>query len=190
MQQRIDTKSHSGSHSRSHSGTRLHLVLTGVAVLMFGFAFALVPLYDTLCRALGINGKIQQVEANIVDNSAMTPVARDIRVELVTSNSEKVGWSFYSLVGALTVRPGEMHKVQFHAKNNSGRTMTVRAIPSVTPGISANYLVKTDCFCFKKQTLQAGESAKLPLAFYVSPDLPEKYQTLTLAYALFETEAQ
>ena len=176
--------------AKSRSGTRLHLVLTGVALLMFGFAFALVPLYDTLCRALGINGKIERVEADIAGISAMAPVARDIRVELVTSNSENVGWQFYSLVGALTVQPGEMHKVTFHAKNNSGRTMTVRAIPSVTPGIGANYLVKTDCFCFKEQTLPAGGSAKLPLAFYVSPDLPEKYQTLTLAYALFETEAQ
>lgn len=172
----------------SHSGTRLHLILTVVAVLMFGFAFALVPLYDTLCRALGINGKIEQVETDAAEVPAMTPIARDIRVELVTSNSEKIGWSFYSLVGALTVQPGEMHEVRFHAKNNSGRTMTVRAIPSVTPGIGARYLVKTDCFCFQNQTLQAGESLKMPLAFYVSPELPAKYRTLTLSYALFETE--
>lgn len=170
--------------------TRIHLVLAAVAVLMFGFAFALVPLYDTLCRVLDINGKIEQVEVDIAEVSAMTPVARDIRVEMVTTNSENVGWSFYPLVGAMKVHPGEIHKVRFHAKNNSDRAMTVRAIPSITPSIGANYLVKTDCFCFQKQTLQAGESVKMPLAFYVSPDLPKQYRTLTLSYALFETQRQ
>jgi cytochrome c oxidase assembly protein subunit 11 len=172
------------------SRTRIHLILAAVAVLMFGFAFALVPLYDTLCRVLDINGKIEQVKINAAEVSAITSVARDIRVQMVTSNSEKVGWSFYPLVGAMKVHPGEIHKVQFHAKNKTDRPMTVRAIPSITPSIGARYLVKTDCFCFQKQTLQAGESVKMPLAFYVSPDLPNQYRTLTLSYALFETERQ
>lgn len=168
--------------------TRIHLVLAAVAVLMFGFAFALVPLYDTLCRVLGINGKIEPAAYAAATPSASAAPARDVRVELVTSNAEQLGWSFYPLVGAMRVQPGELQKIQFHARNNSGRTMTVRAIPSVTPGIGARHLVKTECFCFQKQTLRAGESMKMPLAFYVSPDLPRQYQTLTLSYALFETE--
>jgi cytochrome c oxidase assembly protein subunit 11 len=153
---------------------------------MFGFAFALVPLYDTLCRVLGINGKIEQAAVDVAAISATTPADREIRVELVTTHGGNVDWSFYPLVGALTVRPGETHEVQFHAKNNSGRTMTVRAIPSVTPGIGASYLVKLECFCFREQTLHAGESVKMPVIFIVSPDLPDRYRTLTLSYALFE----
>lgn len=169
---------------------RIHLVLTAVAILMFGFAFALVPLYDTLCRVLGINGKIEQLEYRIADTSSSTPDTRKVRVEMVTTNSERLSWSFYSLVGAMTVHPGEMHELQFYAKNNSSRPMTVRAIPSVTPAAVANYLVKTDCFCFRLQTLEAGQSMKMPLAFQVSPNLPEKYRTLTLSYALFEAELE
>lgn len=170
--------------------TRIHLVLAAVAVLMFGFAFALIPLYDSLCRVLGINGKIQQVESPAADVSAMAPLARDIRVEMVTTNSERLGWNFYPLVGAMTAHPGELYKLQFFAKNNSGRSMTVRAIPSITPTAGASYLVKTDCFCFRMQILEAGESMKMPLTFYLAPGLPEKYQTLTLSYALFETQPQ
>jgi cytochrome c oxidase assembly protein subunit 11 len=166
--------------------TRIHLVLAAVAIFMFGFAFALVPIYDTLCRALGINGKIEQIGYRSADTSSMTPAAREVRVELVTTNSERLSWRFYPLVGAMTVHPGEMHELQFYAKNNSGRSMTIRAIPSVTPSAGASYLVKTDCFCFRLQTLEAGASMKMPLAFHVSPELPEKYRTLTLSYALFE----
>lgn len=163
--------------------TRVHVVLAGVSVLMFGFAFALVPLYDTLCRVLGINGRIEQSE----HRAAIVPAApRDIRVEMVATNGKNLPWSFYPLVRAMMVQPGEMHTVQFHAKNTSDGPMTVRAIPSVTPTQGANYLVKADCFCFEEQTLEAGQSTKLALAFYVDPGLPEKYQTLTLSYALFE----
>ena len=168
-------------------GPRVHWVLSGVAILMFGFAFALVPLYDTLCRVLGINGRIEQTEYR----APAAPLApRDIRVEFVTTTAENLAWSFYPLVRAMTVQPGEMHTVQFYAKNTSDRPMTVRAIPSVTPTQGANYLVKADCFCFEEQILQAGQSTKLALAFYVDSKLPEKYQTLTLSYALFEAERE
>jgi cytochrome c oxidase assembly protein subunit 11 len=169
---------------------RIHLVLTGVAILMFGFAFALVPLYDTLCRVLGINGKFAQTEYQIPTPSASTPDTREVRVEMVTANSERLRWSFYPLVGAMGVHPGQLYRAQFYAKNNSGRTMTVRAIPSITPTAGADYLVKTDCFCFRMQTLEAGESMKMPLVFRVSPELPEKYRTLTLSYALFEARPE
>ncbi len=166
-------------------GRQIHWVLAGVAVLMFGFAFALVPLYDTLCRVLGINGRIEQTEYRAaVAHSA----PRDIRVEMVATNAKNLPWSFYPLVRAMTVQPGEMHTVQFHAKNTSDGPMTVQAIPSVTPTAGAGYLVKADCFCFEEQTLEAGESTKLALAFYVDPQLPDKYRTLTLSYALFEAE--
>jgi cytochrome c oxidase assembly protein subunit 11 len=172
------------------TGTKIHLVLAVVAVLMFGFAFALVPLYDTLCRVLGINGKIEQTEYRASDSPSSIVDTRELRVEMITTNSEQLSWSFYPLVGAMSVHPGETYKLQFYAKNNSGRSMTVRAIPSVTPSAGAGYLVKTDCFCFRRQTLAAGESMKMPLAFQVSPELPEKYRTLTLSYALFEAEPE
>lgn len=168
------------------SAKRTWVVLACVSVLMFGFGFALVPIYDSLCRVLGINGKIEQVDSGDRPTANPAPAYRDVRVELVVSNSAKLGWDFYPLVSNLSVQPGDSKTIQFHARNNSGQPMTIQAVPSVTPGIGARYLVKTECFCFQQQTLKAGESVNMPLVFYVDPDLPEKYRTLTLSYALFE----
>lgn len=174
------------AHQQSRT-TRVHVVLALVAIGMFGFAFALVPLYDTLCRVLGINGKIEQVAYRL---PVASTTASEVRVELVTGGSEKVGWQFYPLIRTVKVRPGEVYTVRFHAKNVSGRTMTVKAVPSVTPGEAVRYLVKTECFCFEEQSLDAGESLKMPLSFYVDPGLPERYRTLTLSYALLDTERE
>jgi len=167
--------------------TRVYLILAFVAIGMFGFAFALVPIYDTLCRVLGINGKVEQVGYEL-PNTVSTASA--VRVELVTSGSEKAGWQFYPLVRTVKAHPGEVYTVQFHAKNLSGRPMTVRAVPSITPGEAVRYLVKTDCFCFEKQSLDAGKSLKMPVSFYVDPNLPERFRTLTLSYALLDTERE
>ena len=177
-------------HSKPRA-TRVHLVLALVAVGMFGFAFALVPLYDTLCRVLGINGKITPLEqwsSNAVAAVATVAEVAEVRVELVTSGAERAGWQFYPLERAVRARPGELYTVRFHARNDSGRPMTVRAVPSVTPGEAVRYLVKTDCFCFEEQVLDAGESLKMPLTFYVDAAIPEKYRTLTLSYSLLDTE--
>ena len=173
------------SQKRTH---RLHRILALVAVLMFGFAFALVPLYDTLCRVLGINGKIEQADSGVANVSVETSEPREIRIEFVTTNNERLNWSFYPLVSALKVQPSEAYTIQFYAKNKTDRPMTVQAIPNVTPAQGAAYLRKTECFCFEKQTLQSGESMKMPVVFTVDPDLPKKYKTLTLSYTLFDTE--
>ena len=166
---------------------RLSLGLALVAVLMFGFGFALVPLYDTLCRILGINGKVEQVTLEQINAAADAQhvLARDVRIELVTTVSEQLDWSFYPLVKTLAVTTGDSNKVLFYAKNNTDHAVTVQAIPSITPTPGAKYLRKIQCFCFERQTLQAGESVKMPVVFYVDPALPEQYRTLTLAYALF-----
>ena len=168
--------------------TRVHVILALVAIGMFGFAFALVPLYDTLCRALCINGKIEASDEHRPPGAVST--AGEVRVELVASGAEQAGWQFYPLVRTVNARPGRIYTVRFHARNASGRRMTVRAVPSVTPGEAVRYLVKTDCFCFEEQALDAGESLKMPLSFYVDGSIPEKYRTLTLSYTLLDAERQ
>ena len=171
----------------SPPATRVPVILALVALGMFGFAFALVPLYDTLCRVLGINGKIEAIEHK---PPGTVSAAGEIRVELVASGAERAGWQFYPLVRTVNARPGRIYTVRFHARNASGRPMTVRAVPSITPGEAVRYLVKTDCFCFEKQALDAGESLKMPLSFYVDAEIPEKYRTLTLSYTLLDTERE
>ncbi len=160
--------------------------LVAAAVLMFGFSFALVPLYDLMCDALGI-GKIRAatlpVEATVI-------APHKLAIEFVTTNTEQLDWSFYPLVKSMEVTTSETYMVNFFARNNTTRTMTVQAIPSITPVQGTDYLIKTQCFCFERQTLAPGESIKMPVVFLIDSALPEKYATLTLSYSLFELKQE
>ena len=164
----------------------LLIKLVAGSVLMFGFSFALVPLYDLMCDALGI-GKVRAA-TEAYTNATMEP--HRLTVEFVTTNTEQLDWSFYPLVKSLEVSTSQTYMVNFVAKNNTENTMTVQAIPSVTPVQGTQYLVKTQCFCFEQQTLEPGESIKMPVVFLIDSALPEKYATLTLAYSLFELKQE
>lgn len=164
----------------------LLIKLVAAAVLMFGFSFALVPLYDLMCDALGI-GKIRAATAPA---KATTFTPHKLAIEFITTNTEQLDWSFYPLVRSMEITTSETYMVNFYAKNNTDRTMTVQAIPSITPVQGTDYLIKTQCFCFEQQTLEPGESVKMPVVFLIDSALPEKYATLTLSYSLFELKQE
>jgi cytochrome c oxidase assembly protein subunit 11 len=164
----------------------LLIKLVVASVLMFGFSFALVPLYDLMCDALGI-GKIRAAKASI---ASTTIAPHTLAIEFVTTNTEQLNWSFYPLVKSLEITTSETYMVNFFAKNNTANTMTVQAIPSITPILGTEYLIKTQCFCFEQQTLAPGESIKMPVVFLIDSALPKKYSTLTLSYSLFELKQE
>ncbi|MCB1690565.1 MAG: cytochrome c oxidase assembly protein [Halioglobus sp.] len=164
----------------------LLIKLVAAALLMFGFSFALVPLYDLMCDALGI-GKIRAAAQPV---TATTIAPHTLAIEFVTTNTEQLDWSFYPLVKSMEVTTSETYMVNFIAKNNTAHTMTVQAIPSITPVQGTEYLIKTQCFCFEQQTLAPGESIKMPVVFMIDSALPEKYATLTLSYSLFELKQE
>ncbi len=165
---------------------RLLVVLTIVVLGMFAFGFALVPIYNSLCQTLGINGKTN-TEAVAYD-AATAKIAKDrvVLVEFVATNNSGVPWAFYPKVRKIKVHPGEIAQLEFYAENKTDHAMTVQAIPSVTPGIAAKYLKKTECFCFTQQTLNGHEAMNMPLLFHLDVDLPEKVNTVTLSYTLFD----
>ncbi|CAA0121476.1 Cytochrome c oxidase assembly protein CtaG [Halioglobus japonicus] len=160
--------------------------LVAGTVLMFGFSFALVPLYDLMCDALGI-GKIREAKSS---QTSTTITPHKLAIEFITTNTEQLDWSFYPLVKSLEVTTSETYMVNFYARNNTQKTMTVQAIPSITPVQGTDYLIKTQCFCFEQQTLEPGESIKMPVVFLIDSALPEKYATLTLSYSLFELKQE
>lgn len=165
--------------------TRLVFALLVAAVLMFVFGFALVPLYNSLCLALGINGKLPSMVAAHPVSQRDIQKDRTITVEFIATING-VPWKFYPRVRKVLVHPGEMTKLSFYAENMTTHAMTVQAIPSVTPGLAAKYIKKTECFCFEKQTLGTHEAVNMPLIFHLDKDLPLEIKTITLAYALFD----
>ena len=155
-----------------------------VVACMFAFVFVvMVPLYDVLCDALGINGKTgaryEAVEVE-VDRS------RTIKVQFVARNNDGMSWQFSPGDKVMRVHPGELGSTVFIAKNPALQDMVAQAIPSITPARAAAYFNKTECFCFNQQPLKAGEEADLPLQFIVDQALPEDIQTITLSYTLFD----
>jgi cytochrome c oxidase assembly protein subunit 11 len=165
---------------------KLLWMLTILVLSMFAFGFALVPIYNSLCKTLGINGKIER-KAVLYDAARTKIVAnRQVWVEFVATNNSNVPWAFYPKTHKLAVHPGEMARLAFYAENKTDHRMTVQAIPSVTPGLAAKYLKKTECFCFTQQTLEGHEAMEMPLLFHLDADLPANISTITLSYTLFD----
>ncbi|WP_428453010.1 cytochrome c oxidase assembly protein [Photobacterium kasasachensis] len=159
--------------------------LVVMAVAMFGFAFALVPLYDVFCDITGINGKTADTPAV---SSMKVDTQRQVTVEFVAYINPGMEWTFEPEVRRMVVHPGETQTINYAARNLTRQASIGQAVPSVTPGLGAQYFNKIECFCFNRQPLEAGESAQLPLIFYVDPELPEDINTLTLAYTLYNAQ--
>jgi len=163
---------------------RLFWLLVLIVIGMFGFGFAMVPLYTVMCKTLGLNGKTANLAAA---NSQVVDKSRIITVEFTTSTNANLPWDFYPLTKKIEIHPGQNTLVDFFAKNNSTKTMTVQAIPSVSPGLAANYLKKTECFCFTQQTFKGGENRNMPVLFHLDASLPKDIHTITLSYTMFDT---
>lgn len=171
-----------GEHQAKSNRQLIGWLVAG-AIGMFGFGFALVPLYDVLCEQLGINGKTQPTAA--VYKPVAVDTSRTVTVEFMSHIQNDMPWQFVPEVKRMEVHPGELVRTNFNAKNLSLAQTLGQAIPSVSPGQGAAYFHKTECFCFNQQLLEANADAQLPLIFYVDPDLPESISTLTLSYTLY-----
>ncbi|WP_286234301.1 cytochrome c oxidase assembly protein [Thalassotalea sediminis] len=155
-----------------------------IVFAMFGFGFALVPLYDVFCDITGLNGKTSNVAAQ--ENQAGIDKSRVITVQFISHLSKGIPWQFAPMVKEIKVHPGEMKLVKFYAKNEAARDIIGQAVPSVSPGRAANYFQKIECFCFNQQPLKAQEDVEMALQFYVDTELPEEVSTITLSYTLFD----
>lgn len=150
---------------------------------MFFFGFALIPLYNVLCSSLGLNGKPKMLSAK---NQSWIDNTRTITVQFLATTNANLPWEFHPKTKRIEIHPGENAKLAYFARNNSSRTMIVQAVPSITPGLAAAHLKKTECFCFNQQTLKSQQSMDMPLIFHLDNDLPKNINEITLSYTLFE----
>ena len=158
--------------------------LVVVALLMFGFGFALVPMYRAICQVTGIN--------NLVQRDATEREARNTQVDMTRTISVEFDANARGLLGfkpeqtSLDVHPGEVMTVMYDISNNEGRTIDAQAIPSYAPKQATEYFRKIECFCFTQQTLKANETKRMPVVFVIDPKLPKDVKTITLSYTFFE----
>jgi cytochrome c oxidase assembly protein subunit 11 len=165
--------------------------LAVITVMMFGFGYALVPLYKHICQALGINvlSVAEQRSAGLAGGQAMpanTQVDRSRSITIEFDANARGPWDFKPAVNSVQVHPGEMATVMYEFRNQQNRVMAAQAIPSYAPHQAAAHFNKLECFCFNEYTLQPGESKQWPVVFYVDPKLPKDVTTITLSYTFFE----
>lgn len=172
--------------SEALDNRRLVIRLLAVVVGMFAFGFALVPIYDVMCQAFGINGKT----AGAYQGQQAVDESRQVRVQFLATNSADMVWEFHPKADELTVVAGASNEMLFVAHNPTDMPMTAQAIPSVAPSKAAAFFHKTECFCFTQQVLQPGERIEMPVRFIVDRDLPKDVKHLTLAYTLFDITAR
>ena len=156
--------------------------LTLVAVGMFGFGFALWPLYTVLCEVTGLGGRAIQVEEN---NSEAVASNRVISIRFDASVNSSLPWEFKAKEKVSEYNLGVPSTAFYVAMNPGSDAVTGQATYNVTPPEASLYFVKTECFCFTEQTLAANESKEMPVYFYIKPDLPEHIKDITLSYTFF-----
>jgi cytochrome c oxidase assembly protein subunit 11 len=156
--------------------------LVVVAVLMFGFGWALVPFYKKICEATGVNNLVSADAAPVNTQADLT---RSVSVEF-DANATHMPWQFKPLSNAIAIHPGELTTVMYEVVNDQNYAVTGQALPSYAPAEAQRYFKKLECFCFTQQTLKAHETKRFPVVFVIDRDLPKDVTTITLSYTFFE----
>ena len=158
--------------------------LVVIAIVMFGFGYALIPIYKQICEITGINILTpKDISADAVVNSQVDK-SRLITIEFDANTQGP--WRFRPTVSSLQVHPGEMAQVVYEVVNKQSYKMDAQAIPSYAPQQAAAFFKKMECFCFQQQTLEANEARQMPVSFFIDPALPKDVKTITLSYTFFE----
>ncbi len=158
------------------------LIMTACA---FAFGWALVPLYDVLCRAAGI-GNAEAKSGKSVVQEAIDP-NREITIEFLAQPASVGSFDFRPKVTSMRIHPGKLYDTLFYARNLTQVASVAQAVPSISPAGTAKYFRKTECFCFSPQKFAAGEGRDMPVRFIVDPELPGNVDKLTLAYTFYDT---
>lgn len=155
-----------------------------IAVMMFGFGYALVPIYKQICELTGVN--LLTPKDATVDGIKNTQVDKTRLVTIEFDANAQGPWRFRPTVASMKVHPGEMAQVVYEVVNTQARSIDAQAIPSYAPQQASAHFKKLECFCFKQQTLGPNEAKQMPVVFYVDPALPKDVKTITLSYTFFE----
>ena len=158
--------------------------LVVVAVAMFGFGYALVPVYRQICEVLGVNVLTQQ--DGTVERPANTQVDLTRKITIELDGNSQGPWRFRPTQRSIEVHPGELATVVYEVVNTQGRAVKAQAIPSYAPQSATPHFKKVECFCFREQIMKPNEARQMPVVFFIDPALPKEVKNVTLSYTFFE----
>jgi len=173
-----------GMSERGKLNSRTLGKLIVIAIMMFGFGYALVPIYKKICEITGVNLLTPKDET--VEPVSNTQIDKSRVITIEFDANAHGPWRFRPTVASMQVHPGEMAQVVYEVVNTQPRSIDAQAIPSYAPQQATNHFKKVECFCFKQQTLKPNEAKQMPVVFYIDPALPKDVKTITLSYTFFE----
>ena len=151
------------------------------AALMFGFGYALVPIYYFVCEITGINNLLNPDDAPAAQSD------REVRVELDANAAEAIV-AMTPKTRLMTLRAGQTYSVIYELKNLTNRRIAGQSIPSYAPARAARWFKKLQCFCFEQLKMEANEVREFPVVFAIDPELPDDIHTISLSYTFFQVE--
>ncbi len=162
-----------------------------IALFMVGLGFASVPLYRLFCQVTGFAGTTSRADAADVP---WKPAAGTVLVRFDANTSPGLPWRFRPEQAVKQVRIGERLMAFYIAENLSSRPVTGRATYNVSPDQAGGHFKKIDCFCFTEQTLQPGERVRMPVIFFVDPEMTKDgdakdVQQITLSYTFYPVDS-
>lgn len=178
---------HEPDGSRQHR--RLVWTLAVVVALMSGFGYALVPLYNVVCKLTGLNGKTGGINKRAVA-AIKVDKQRWVKVEFLADVNQEMPWTFRPVTETMRVHPGALVGASYYVKNRTDEVMTGQAVDSIIPNSAAPYFKKLQCFCFTRHTLQPHQAQTLDVRYIVMPNLPESVHTIYLSYTFFKVSAR
>ena len=166
----------------------LALSLAALVTGMVGLSFASVPLYRLFCQVTGYGGVPQRA-----DKAPGEVLDRTIKIRFDGNVDGSLPWTFAPVQQTMDVKIGETALAFFKASNNSSSPVTGRAIFNVSPELTGRYFTKIECFCFKQQTLEAGQIVEMPVTFFVDPKIVDDDDTkhiteITLSYTFYRSD--
>jgi len=173
---------------------RLLIVLVAFVGLMVGAAYASVPLYSLFCKATGFGGTTQ-VSQTVQPVASIDTKERRITVSFDSNVDPALPWEFTPEVKNVSVKIGEPVLVKYRAINRGTESVVGTATYNVQPDKAGAYFFKTQCFCFTKQMLKPGETAEMPVEFYIDASMADDrsmddVQNITLSYTFFRAKDQ
>ncbi|MGY0197246.1 cytochrome c oxidase assembly protein [Leptothrix sp. BB-4] len=195
MTRETRTTAQGRSNALQLDNVRMMGKLALIACLMFGFGYALVPLYRAICESMGINvlslAETRQAGRSSRDEALRnTQVDRSRTITVEFDANARGPWDFKPAQRSVQVHPGEITTVLYEFRNVQNRTMAAQAIPSYAPQNATPHFNKLECFCFNEYTLKPGEAKSWPVVFVIDPKLPKDVTTITLSYTFFEVGAK
>lgn len=155
---------------------------------MFGFGYALVPLYYVFCDITGLGGRANREAIAMTELDDKIDQQRTITIEFIASINADAPWEFAPSVSKMQIHPGEFYQTSYLARNLSGYELVGQAVPSIAPAEGSLHFQKIECFCFSRQDFKPGEIKDMPVVFRIDPSIPEEIATITLSYTFFRVE--